>query len=242
MTAALYVMVTVVPAASARAQAADAVASPDALYAQREDYSKALAAANAWAAELKADPNQVDAAWKLSRAYYWLGTHGAEAGRRAHLEAGLDAARTAITRQPKRPEGHFWLAANMGALAESFGMRQGIKYRKPVREALEEVLRIDPTFLGGAADRALGRWYFKVPGLFGGSNKKSEEHLRKALKLDPNSTIGWYFLAETLLDMGRTREARDALQHVLDAPLSQEWAPEDREWKARAKALMPKTA
>jgi tetratricopeptide (TPR) repeat protein len=234
-------MAMLVPAANAQAQAADSGGSPDALYGQREDYSKALAAANAWAAQLKADPGRFEAAWKLTRAYYWLGTHGPDAGRRAHLEAGLQAARTAIALQPKRPEGHFWLAANMGALAESFGVRQGIKYRKPVRDALEEVVRIDTTFLGGAADRALGRWYYKVPGLFGGSNKKSEEHLRKALKIDPNSTVGWYFLAETLLDMGRKPEARDALQHVLDAPATEEWAPEDREWKARARALMPKT-
>jgi tetratricopeptide (TPR) repeat protein len=130
----------------------------------------------------------------------------------------------------------------MGALAESFGMRQGIKYRRPVRDALEEIIRIDPTFLGGAADRALGRWYFKVPGLFGGSNSKSVEHLRRALKIDPNSTVSWYFLAETLLDMGRKGEARDALQHVLDAPVTAEWAPEDREWKTKARALMPRTS
>jgi hypothetical protein len=50
---------------------------------------------------------------------------------------------------------HFWLAANMGTLAESFGE--------------------------GLADRALGRWYFRVPALFGGSKKKAVEHLQRAL-------------------------------------------------------------
>ena len=69
-----------------------------------------------------------------------------------------------------RPEGHFWLAANMGALAESFGMRQGIKYRGQIKDALLMTLKLDQGFLQGSADRALGRWYFKVPGLFGGSN------------------------------------------------------------------------
>ena len=53
--------------------------------------------------------------------------------------------------------------------------------------------------------------------------------------------MGWYFLAETLLDMERKAEARDALQHVLDAPVSAEWAPEDREWKDKARALLEKT-
>ena len=34
-----------------------------------------------------------------------------------------------IALEPGRPGGHFWLAANMGVLAEQFGLRQGLKYR-----------------------------------------------------------------------------------------------------------------
>ena len=90
------------------------------------------------------------------------------------------------------------MAANMGALAESFGLRQGIRYRTPIREALERVLKIDAPYLDGSADRALGRWYYKVPGLFGGDKRKSEQHLRKALTYRPNSIISHLFLAETL--------------------------------------------
>jgi len=154
----------------------------------------------------------------------------------------MEAARTAIALQPSRPEGHFWLAANMGALAESFGMSQGLKYRKAIKAELEEVLRLDPAYEAGSADRALGRWYFKVPGLFGGSNEKSEQHLRKSLTYDAQSTASWYFLAETLEDMGRKADARAALQHVIDAPLNAFWAPEDRQWKALAKARLGKLA
>jgi hypothetical protein len=152
----------------------------------------------------------------------------------------MTAARAAIALQPSRPEGHFWLAANMGALAESFGMSQGLKYRKPIKAALEDVLRLDPAFASGSADRALGRWYYKVPGLFGGSNAKSEQHLRASLRYDPQSTASWYFLAETLEDMGRKPEAREALQRVIDAPLNPEWAPEDKQWKALARARLAK--
>ena len=105
--------------------------------------------------------------------------------------------------QPNRPEGHFWIAANMGTLAESFGLRQGLKYRGQIKDELETVLRLDPAFQQGSADRALGRWYFKVPRLFGGSNKKSEEHLRKSLTYDANSTVSHFFLAETLTELNR---------------------------------------
>ena len=216
------------------AQPADA----DALYARRDDLASARQAADIWAARLGQNARDFEAAWKLARARYWLGGHVPEAERRGTLESGIAAARAAVAAQPQRPEGHFWMAANMGALAESFGMRQGLKYRGDIKSELLTVLKIDPAFQQGSADRALGRWYYKVPGLFGGSKEKSEEHLRRSLKYNPNSTASHYFLAETLVARDRDAEARAELQRVLDAPLDPEWAPEDREWKERARKLL----
>jgi tetratricopeptide (TPR) repeat protein len=211
---------------------------PDALYARRDDTASARRAADIWAARLAATPSDFESAWKLTRALYWLGTHGPRAQRRADLERGLAVARTVIALRPNAPEGHFWLAANMGALAESFGLAQGIKYRKPVRAALERVLAIDPAYQHGSADRGLGRWYYRVPGLFGGSNAKSVTHLLASLYYNPQSTASLYFLAETYVDMGKKDEARDALRRLADAPVSTDWGPEDREWKSRGAALM----
>jgi tetratricopeptide (TPR) repeat protein len=213
-------------------------ADPDALYAKREDIPSAREAVAIWQTRLQQNPKDFESAWKLARARYWLGGHAPEADRKAALEAGIEAARTAIALEPNKPEGHMWLAANMGALAESFGMRQGLKYRGAIRDELLTVLRIDPAFQQGSADRALGRWYFKVPALFGGSNKKSEEHLRKSLTYNPNSTISHFFLAETLLDEGKKEDARAELQKVIDVPLDPEWTPEDRDFKAKAAAAL----
>lgn len=213
---------------------------PDQLYADRANPASARRAADAWAAELTENPTAFDAAWKLARADYWLGGHAPENERRQFLEAGIVAGRKAAALQPSRPEGHFWIAANMGALAESFGLRAGLRYRKPIREALETVLKIDPAFMHGSADRALGRWYFKVPGLFGGSDKKAEAHLRASLTYNDQSTISHFFLAELLFDAGRKEEARAELQKVIDAPLDPEWAPEDEGYKVKARALLAK--
>jgi len=128
----------------------------------------------------------------------------------------------------------------MGQLAESFGMRQGLRYRGPVKEALEKVLQLDAPYQNGSADRALGRWYYKVPGLFGGSNKKSEEHLRRSLTYDQNSVASRFFLAETLFDLDRRADALAELQRVVDGPVNPEWEPEDREFKAQAAARLKK--
>jgi hypothetical protein len=132
------------------------------------------------------------------------------------------------------------MAANMGSLAESFGLRQGIKYRGAIKDALLTVLKIDPAFQQGSADRALGRWYYKVPGLFGGSKKQSEAHLRKSLTYAPHSTASHFFLAETLFELDRDTDARAELQRVLDAPVDPDWGPEDREFKKKAEVLLKK--
>ena len=204
---------------------------------------RALQAAKIWSERLAQTPSDYESAWKLTRAQYWLGTNGLPEGqRKAALEAGIASARQAIAIDSSRPEGHFWLAANMGALAESYGLRQGIRYRGPVRQELETVLKIDPSFLDGSADRALGRWYYKVPGLFGGDKKKSEQHLRKALSYNPQSVITRLFLAETLVALGRKEEAIKELEAALAAPEDSEWAPEDRRFKQQARSLLSKLA
>jgi hypothetical protein len=242
----LYITVFALPgeraagphAAHAQAVTDDALARAERLYANRDDLASAREAAGIWAGRLRDHPTDFDAAWKLARARYWLGHHAPERERKALLEQGVAVARTAAALEPKRPEGHFWIAANMGALAESFGLRQGLKYRGAIKEALLTVLKIDPAFQRGSADRALGRWYFRVPGLFGGSSRKSEEHLRRSLTYHPESTISRFFLAETLLGMDRRAEAVQELQRVIDAPFDADWAPEDREYKARAQRLL----
>ena len=212
---------------------------PDLLYKDREHLASAKQATDIWAARLTSNPRDFESAYKLAQARYWLGTNGLpEPERKSALEAGIAAARSAIAIDAKRPEGHFWLAANMGALAESFGMRQGIRYRGAIKDALLTTLKIDPGFLQGSADRALGRWYYKVPGLFGGSNKRSEEHLRKSLTYDPDSVISHLFLGDTLADMGRNDEARKEYQAAIDAPLDPDWTPEDRRFKEQAKQLL----
>jgi TRAP transporter T-component len=234
----LYISVFAALCAATLAARPQAPADPDALYSDREHLASARAAASIWEARLKENPRDFESTWKLARAYYWLGGHGSQAERRRDLERGVTAGEQAILVDKDRPEGYFWKAANMGALAESFGLRQGIKYRGAIKDALLTVLRLDPAYQEGSADRALGRWYAKVPGLFGGSKQKSEEHLRKSLTYNANSHASRFFLAETLFEMDRDAEAREELKKLLSAPLTPGWEPEDREFKKKAEQLL----
>jgi tetratricopeptide (TPR) repeat protein len=211
--------------------------NPDELYRQRENMAIARQAADIWAARAAAGQD-FEAAWKLAKACYWIGTHDEEARRRPALERGVAAGEQAVKLKADAPEGHFWMAANMGALAESFGLGQGLKYRGRIRDELQRVLAMDPAWQQGSADRALGWWYHMVPGLFGGSEKKAEEHLRKALSFNPKSTATLYFLAEVLLEAGKKADAKAMFQQVLDVPDDPDWIPEDRDFKQKAAAKL----
>jgi tetratricopeptide (TPR) repeat protein len=230
---AFYLVVTSVLGATLVAQSPN----PDELYRQRENMALARQAADIWGARA-AGGQDFEAAWKLARACYWLGTHDEEARRRPALERGVAAGEQAATLKPDVPEGHFWMAANMGALAESFGLRQGLKYRGRIRDELQRVLAMNPAWQQGSADRALGWWYHMVPGLFGGSETKAEEHLRRALTFNPKSTATLYFLGEVLLEAGRQADAKATFQQVLDVPNDPDWIPEDQDFKRKAAAKL----
>jgi hypothetical protein len=77
-----------------------------------------------------------------------------------------------------------------------------------------------------------------LPCHFSGSNKAAEAHLRASLTYDAHSTVSHFFLAELLLDEHRDAEARAELQAVLNAPFNAAWAPEDADYKGRARALL----
>ena len=211
----------------------------DLLYANRETLADAEQAAAIWDRALTARPDDFEAARKLARASYWLGEHRqGDQAREAAFNRGMAAAERAIAAQSNHPDGYFWLAANMGGLAELKGIRAGLKYRRPVRDNLEKVLAMDPTFLKGSADRALGRWYYKVPGLFGGSKTKSVQHLRASLGHHPQSIASRFFLAETLESIDRRAEAITVLNEIETLAVDPDWAPEDREFKAKARTML----
>ncbi len=230
---------SLVRAAAAAGPAWQDRSDPDRLFARR-DAASVAAAASIWRSRLAARPSDGDAAWKLARALYWTGTNATEDrdARRAVLQDGVAVARRAIAIAPARPEGHFWLAANMGQIAEGFGRREALRYRDDIRKALDAVIAADPGFLHGAAQRALGRWYATVPGMFGGDKKRGEEHLRRSLEYKADSVISLVLLAELLIDTGRRDQARPLLEAATTAPADPEWTPEDARWRERARTLL----
>ncbi len=227
--------------AAAPSRAAGSPASqedPDDLYGRREDVALAIRAAEIWKGRLQAQPTDFTTACKLARVRLWIGESLPRKERAPHFKDGMAAARIAIALRPDRADGYFWLGTNMGALASISSVFTALRYKSAVREAFETSLARDPTFAKGGSYCALGKYYNVVPALFGGSKQKSEELLRRCLAEDPTSTVGQYYLGQTLVARNRTVEARQALRAAIDSPFDPEYVPEGRIWKRRAQRLL----
>jgi hypothetical protein len=229
------------PAARATAQGAvlvNPLAEADELYKHREDPASARQAALLYD---QLAPRSFEAAWKLARTYYWLATAGPAKERGTARDRGVKAGELAVKLDAGRPEGHFWLAAMLGEVGENASFLTAWKYPGRIKAELERVLEIDAVWQEGSADRALGEWYFRVPGIAGGDHKKAEEHLRAALRYNPKSISSLAFLGEIIADDSKRKdEAAAVLTQALAAPVDPDWVPEDRAFQAKAAALLAK--
>ena len=223
--------------ASAVSGPATTADDPDALYAQREDLASATRAARIWSDQLAARPRDFDVACKLARAWHWIG-EVSKTDRASAFRHGMDAAKTAVAIDPRRPDGHFWLGVTTGALASVSNPLVALRYKSAIRKSFETSLALDPDYLYGGAHCALGKYYNAIPTWLGGDKQKSEQLLRRCLTYDPASLVGHYYLAQTLTAVDRLPEARAELRAVIAAPYHPSYVPEGKIWRGRAERML----
>jgi tetratricopeptide (TPR) repeat protein len=194
-----------------------------------ECYEKALAV----------DTKSVPASWKLAKASYWLGVHTEKTDEKIRIyKKGIDAAKRAISLDKKSVESYFWLGVSFGKYGEAKGVMNSLQLVDPIKEAMEKVIELDEKFEGGGAHRVLGRLYFKLPGIAGGSNDKAIEHLKKAIKFDKTRLLNHPFIAEIYTGMDDDKKAIEHLKLVIDGKEEAARKPENAEEKASAKKML----
>ncbi len=228
--------------AASTATAGDSAAlvqEADALYAQRADLAKAKQAAELYEKALAADPKNEEAAWKAARVLYWIGknTEGDEAKVKV-FERGIEDAKKAIAINPKSLGGHYWLGVSYGLYGSAKGVTKSLALINPIKEEMAKVIEMDPKYDQGGPYRVLGRLYFKVPGIFGGSNSQAIENLKTAIKYGPTRWLNHLYLAEVYIDEGEDAQAKALLEKVIKGPAPKGLEPEYRMWKAEAQKLL----
>jgi tetratricopeptide (TPR) repeat protein len=233
----LPLLTVLVLASAARAQATNTLLQQgDDLYAQRGDLAKAKEALATYQAALAAAEDAYGVNWRLARVEYWIGDHTADkTAKKQIFQQGIDHAKKAIELGPSKVEGHFWLGVCYGVYGEAKGVLKSLFLVKPIKEEMRRVLEIDPAYDKGGADRVLGRVYHEVPGIAGGSEKKSLEHLLKAVEYGPRVGLNLLYLADTYISLDQIEKARQTLEYILSMEPEPELIPETEEERVQAR-------
>ena len=218
------------------------IAQGDKLYAEMKDMATAQEA-RAKYQEAATKAGSYEAFWKLARILYYVGDNTeSKKEKKIIFSQGVYFAKRAVDMEPEKPGGYYWLGVNYGVFGETKGVLKSLSLVKPIKEAMNKVIELDRGYEDGGPDRVLGRVYFKVPGIAGGSKKKSLEHLLKSKELGPNDALTRCYLADTLLSLKEVDKAREELEFVLSMESDPRWISGVEECKEDAKEMLQKKA
>ena len=187
---------------------------------------------------LQNDPKCYGALWRMVRVLYYRGKFGPEAERLDVYEKAVEWGKKAVEANDGAVEGHFWLAVAYGLYGEERGVMKSLFLVDDIEAECKRVIEIDPKYEGGGGHRIFGRVKFKVPGLFGGSNREALEHLRKALELGPTMPLNYSYLADVLYDEDEEEEARKLIAGFQAMPVDPYWKTEHEEAMARCREIL----
>lgn len=217
--------------------AAERIAAADALYVQRKDLTKVRSGIAALQQARITDEGNYEAAWKLAKFDYYLGSHATDdKEREAAFSEGIDAGKIAVHLQGDKADGHFWLGANYGGNAE-ISMLTALAVFQDIRGEMERVIEIDPNYEVGSAYMVLGRLYLEVPRILGGDKQKAIEYLERGLRFGSGNGLLHLRLAEAYHATGRDRDARKQIEFILTMTPGSDYLPEHEETVAGAKEL-----
>jgi tetratricopeptide (TPR) repeat protein len=187
-------------------------------------------------------PNDYGVLWRAARFYFWASDDpGLARDQRSRWgKDGWDLAERAITLNPNDVAGYYYAAVCMGNYALGLGvvkaLSQGMEGK--FRERLGRASALNSSYEAGGVETAWGRFYDKLPWPKR-DRKKAQEHLRRALEINPSALRARVYLASSYLDTDRPQEAKRLLDEVSGAPLGRYDAPEERRAKAIGDGLLP---
>jgi tetratricopeptide (TPR) repeat protein len=220
--------------------AREKISEAEPLYEGREDMNKARLAVTTLRQAHAADYGNYEAAWKLSRAAFYVGDHTDNDTERDNMfREGTDAGKAAAALQPNKPDGHFWLGANYGGTAAHSTLSNLSSFRD-IKNEMETVLKLDESYQGYSAYLGLGRLYLSAPKVLGGDISKAIEYLEKGVKLNPNNSVMRYYLAEAYEASNRQADAKKRLETILTMTPDPKYIAEHKDTIEKAKKLQEK--
>lgn len=211
----------------------------DALYAEVQDMETAEEALALYRDALIAAEDKYEAYWKISRILYYIGEHKeGKKDRQTVFAQGVYHAEKAMALGPEKPDSYYWRGVNNGKYGETRGVMKSLSLVKPIKSDMNKVIELNRAYEDGGPDRVMGRVYFKLPGIAGGSKDKSLEHLLKSKEYGPEDALTRVYLADTYLAKKEVEKARAELEYVLNLPDDPLWVSAIKQSKDLAQELM----
>ena len=166
----------------------------------------------------QADTNDPAAAQQLARASFELAELSTNSTRQAEVaRTGIEVCRQWLARASNSAPGHYYLALNLGELAEAEAPSLAA-YRRvyEVEREFQAAAALDVHFDFAGPARCLGLLYRDAPGwpLSIGSKRKTREWLDRAAALAPEFPENQLNLAETHLKWRQREETEKALARL----------------------------
>ena len=206
-------------------------------YQMREQKEELLKAIENYQEALKIDPSNYEAAWRLSKAFWYEGNF-LSIEKKPIFQKGIEAGKKAIENDPDKCEGHFWLGINYAVLAEVSGGFTALGLVDDVKKEITAAMNINKNCECAGPSRVLGKLYAKLPWFKGGSKKKAIAYLKQSLNLCPKDTQSRIFLAEIYLDQGNKRKAIPLLREIEGIKPPAQWIPETKANKISAEKML----
>ena len=202
----------------------DPLAAGDRLFLQMK-YAQAIG-------HYQLNPASPEAQWKMARAYICLADVTPLDRQKPLYYQAVEAARACLHLDGQNSNGHTWLGAALGNIANYEGSRTKVRLCTEIRGELDRALALNPGddvawSILGSFYRALGNvsWLERtLANAFLGSLPKGgfaegESALRKAIQLSPTTLRHWHELGLLYQDWGKDQLARQAFQSAQGLPV-----------------------
>jgi hypothetical protein len=197
--------------------------------------------------QFQTNTNDSAAAWQFGRACFDFNDFvTSNAGRAELANQGIAACRQLLARESNSAPGHYYLAIELGQLADTKRNLAAYKMVKEMEREFKTAGELDEHFDYAGPARCLGLLYRDAPGwpVSIGSRRKAREWLERAVKLAPEYPENQLNLVESRLRWRERSEAERGGQ-TLDAlwPAAQTnfvgeaWERSWADWTARKKAV-----
>ncbi len=175
--------------------------------------------------EFNKNQNDFQNAWKFARISHFYADNFVKdkEEKKKILDLGKIAAEKATTLKPESPEGWYWLAICLGSWGEANGVMQSLSVIKPIIEACNRGIKLNPEFEKGNFYMVRGRVYHKAPSVISvGDIKKAISDYEKTITLNPENRTAYRFYVELLVEQGNKEKAKEIIEKGLSIPLNRE--------------------